>query len=85
MELPKGIGALPEIKVELVVKEAAPVIEALSLPQLIKDYEYLLLHQALTKTSGNLSWAAKLLRIGRGNLYNRMKKYLLNAKDFKGE
>ena len=41
----------------------------------VKDYEEKLFREAMKKCDGNLTAVAKVLKISRQTLYNRMKKY----------
>lgn len=45
----------------------------------LQDREYYTISEALVKTDGNLSQAAKLLGIGRNTLYRKMQKYSISV------
>lgn len=54
--------------------EAEPVLP-------LRELEHRALRQALRKTNGNISQAAKLLQIGRATLYRRIQELNLNQED----
>jgi transcriptional regulator with PAS, ATPase and Fis domain len=45
----------------------------------LKDREFYTISEALSKTEGNMSQAAKLLGIGRNTLYRKMQKYSISV------
>jgi DNA-binding NtrC family response regulator len=45
-----------------------------SLSNLLDDYERSLISRAITRTTGNVAEAARLLQTDRANLYRRMKR-----------
>jgi len=64
-------------------EEAAPAVsdpESKSDRLSLKDIEYKNMMEALSKTSGNISKAAKILGISRDTLYRRMRKHGVGLK-----
>jgi two-component system response regulator AtoC len=64
------------------IKQAAhntlpPSTESLPLPEALKHVEKTMISQALEKTNGNKSLAAKILGVNRTYLYSRLEKYHL--------
>ncbi|MGA8599022.1 MAG: sigma-54 dependent transcriptional regulator [Bryobacteraceae bacterium] len=77
-ELPESIrnpGLFPGSATESPGESVASVPEAASPASRLEDAERRLISDALAKTSGNQSEAARLLRIGRDALRYKMKKY----------
>lgn len=56
---------------------------SISAPAAIQNLTKRLIEDALTRTNGNVSKAANLLRISRRTLHYRINKYELDAKDFR--
>lgn len=56
--------------------------EYISLPEALKKLEIKLIRKAMTKTKGNKSQAAKLLKITRQGLLKKMKRYKLEREEY---
>jgi DNA-binding NtrC family response regulator len=81
-DLPEHIRRGDRVRSEAaqVVDAAAPPVDADLTASMLEDTERRLVEEALTKTAGNQSEAARILRIGRDALRYKIKKYNLAGK-----